>query len=68
MQFERGKALTDVQDEVEEIFKAEGDEKAVAVLRKAFDTVRKEVQSFLSTGLGLPVNSVSCHIYVVPEI
>ncbi|KAG6546742.1 hypothetical protein Mapa_011931 [Marchantia paleacea] len=41
--FERGKALTTVQDSVGEILKAEGDEDSVQVLGKAFDMVKKEV-------------------------
>ncbi|CAM6101524.1 unnamed protein product [Calypogeia fissa] len=41
--FERGKALNDVQDEVEEMFKAEGDLDTVKVINKAFDSVRKEI-------------------------
>lgn len=43
MQFERGKALTTVQDSVGEILKAGGDEDSVQVLGKAFDMVKKDV-------------------------
>eukprot|EP00250_Pteridium_aquilinum_P003497 c13815_g1_i1 orf=897-3683(-) len=41
--FERGKALSNIQADVEVILKEEGDEKSLKVLPLAFDQVRKEV-------------------------
>lgn len=41
--FERGKALSNIQDDVEIMLKEEGDEKSLKVLPLAFDQVRKEV-------------------------
>jgi hypothetical protein len=42
-QFERGKALSKIQDTVEVMLKEEGDEKSLKILPLAFDQVRKEV-------------------------
>ncbi|KAL2612867.1 hypothetical protein R1flu_024559 [Riccia fluitans] len=41
--FERGKALTTVQDSVGDLLKSEGEEDSIQMLGKAFDAVKKDV-------------------------